>query len=66
VTAARIVFDRPLIGHMTSDHYGVLAEICWPGRPATRQLEAVPGPVTRRQHAPLPAEDQGMPHDMSA
>ena len=33
VTAARIVCDRPLTGHMASDHYGVLAEICWPGRP---------------------------------
>jgi endonuclease/exonuclease/phosphatase family metal-dependent hydrolase len=32
VTAARIVCDRPLTGHMASDHYGVLAEICWPGR----------------------------------
>ena len=51
VTAARIVFDRPLTGHMTSDHKGVLAEIA--GRTA-RQLEACSGPVTRRQHAPLP------------
>jgi endonuclease/exonuclease/phosphatase family metal-dependent hydrolase len=33
VTAARIVCDRPLTGHMASDHYGVLAELCWPGRP---------------------------------
>jgi endonuclease/exonuclease/phosphatase family metal-dependent hydrolase len=33
VTAARIVCDRPLTGHMASDHYGVLAEICWPSRP---------------------------------
>jgi endonuclease/exonuclease/phosphatase family metal-dependent hydrolase len=33
VTAARVVCDRPLTGHMASDHYGVLAEICWPGRP---------------------------------
>jgi len=32
VTAARIVCDRPLTGHMASDHYGVFAEICWPGR----------------------------------
>jgi endonuclease/exonuclease/phosphatase family metal-dependent hydrolase len=36
VTAARIVCDRPLTGHMASDHYGVLAEICWPGRPGAR------------------------------
>lgn len=35
VTAARIVCDRPLTGRMASDHYGVLAEICWPGRPAS-------------------------------
>jgi endonuclease/exonuclease/phosphatase family metal-dependent hydrolase len=35
VTAARIVCDRPLTGHMASDHYGVVAEICWPGRPDT-------------------------------
>jgi endonuclease/exonuclease/phosphatase family metal-dependent hydrolase len=35
VTAARIVCDRSLTGHMASDHYGVLAEICWPGRPGT-------------------------------
>jgi endonuclease/exonuclease/phosphatase family metal-dependent hydrolase len=33
VTAARVVCDRPLTGQMASDHYGVLAEICWPGRP---------------------------------
>lgn len=33
VTAARIVCDRPVTGHMASDHYGVLAEICWPCRP---------------------------------
>ena len=32
VTAARLVCDRPLTGHTASDHYGVLAEICWPGR----------------------------------
>lgn len=36
VTAARIVCDRRLTGHMASDHYGVLAEICWPGRPGSR------------------------------
>jgi len=35
VTAARIVGDRALTGHMASDHYGVLAEICWPGRPGS-------------------------------
>jgi endonuclease/exonuclease/phosphatase family metal-dependent hydrolase len=35
VTAARIVCDRPLTGHMASDHYGVLAEICWPDRPGS-------------------------------
>ena len=33
VTAARVVCDRPLTGRMASDHYGVLAEICWPDRP---------------------------------
>jgi endonuclease/exonuclease/phosphatase family metal-dependent hydrolase len=35
VTAARLVCNRPLTGHMASDHYGVLAEICWPDRPRT-------------------------------
>jgi endonuclease/exonuclease/phosphatase family metal-dependent hydrolase len=41
VTAARIVCDRPLTGHLASDHYGVLAEICWPSRPGPG---ARPGP----------------------
>jgi endonuclease/exonuclease/phosphatase family metal-dependent hydrolase len=35
VTAAQLVCDRPLTGQLASDHYGVLAEICWPGRPET-------------------------------
>jgi len=35
VTAARVVCDRQLTSHMASDHYGVLAEVCWPGRPST-------------------------------
>jgi endonuclease/exonuclease/phosphatase family metal-dependent hydrolase len=33
ITAARVVCDRPLTGHLASDHYGVVAEICWPDRP---------------------------------
>lgn len=34
VVAASVVCDRPLTGTFASDHYGVLADICWPDRPA--------------------------------
>jgi endonuclease/exonuclease/phosphatase family metal-dependent hydrolase len=35
VTAAHLVCHEPLTGTLASDHYGVVAELCWPSRPAT-------------------------------
>ena len=34
VWTATVVADQPLTGVMASDHFGVVAEISWPGRPS--------------------------------
>ena len=34
VWTASVVADQPLTGVMASDHFGVVAEISWPGRPS--------------------------------
>jgi endonuclease/exonuclease/phosphatase family metal-dependent hydrolase len=34
VVDAQLVFDQPLTGTLASDHFGVLADIRWPQRPA--------------------------------